>query len=335
MKNRWALICLTGASCTLHPSDCLFFGAGCEPFRPQGLVCGLAHSGDDHIGGSCHLEYDPAMSVPTSGVVSAGRTDAPCPAGYESQHIADHSSAGHGWDYCIAAGNRPRSSAHLRDIPAGAACGLSHSRGQPRVACDGEYPADGTCPPGYRFRWLPDRHYDRVDAQCNPDPTQDWDLNFNQVNVLPFCEVLPPPPGLDEDDPSYRQYGCTADNCPAYAEVDGVLCGLHARGDFFLSADDGSTLEMTPLTDIIRDWIAPCAPFQDDLARLLPDLLQAALDPPMCMGQDISSGQCPAGMILTCTSDGLTDDFESYLSGHICWCGVPGSAQQLAPDTGS
>ena len=141
--------------------DCVFLDGGCEAFQPAGLSCGLAHQLDSHRGTSCQMQYDPALQAREStqdvgfgpGDVERLR-DARCPPGTTAVSFVDPdakrslepSSIEEPWWTCIGNGNATTSSASLRDVPAGAVCGLSMPYSNEINECEGRNPEPAPLP---------------------------------------------------------------------------------------------------------------------------------------------------------------------------------------------
>ncbi len=328
--------------------DCLFFDSeACEPYIPEGLTCGLAHRGADHYGGSCRLEYDPALRFTDSGVryAEGRRADRECPEGFDGIFLGDQES-GNAWTICKAQSNRERSSADLRDIPQGAVCGLSKLNPAEKYSCEGKLPANGECPEGYRLRWVRDEFTDCLDEECNrlnqgqfdhaDDSTwcQDEGGSYPTSTMpLIFCEVMD---------------GCTEGNCPDYIDTTGLLCGLHARvfkPDFEPDVEDLTTdrVGSSDIFDFISesiydDFFEQCTEHLDELDPVMVERLLDTGDAGLlpgeitCMGKPITEG-CPEGLEVVCTAEFPWLEGNSYVDPPnftgLCWCDVPESTQLL------
>ncbi len=323
----------------INPNDCRYF-SDCAWFEPQGLSCGLAHEWDDHRGSSCKGIYDPALTFREGALpeVSDGRTaDARCPPGFVADGILDEDIDERWWT-CAAAGNASSSSADLGELPAGTVCGLSKPRTGEGVACEDARPQLGQCPEGYRFRWIVERGVLDEDEQCHSTGEPSFLFFENGIaRLITFCEVL-------ETDSTGARIGCVETgekDCPAERSYSGYLCGLHVR-DKSLS-DEGLPPLLDLTSDDIRDaaaeadrrsalaYLEECAPHWDYLSDALMESVRqsAALNlSPRCKGVDVSAGDCPQGMVLTCTADVLgTNELDWVTHSSICWCGDPAERQ--------
>lgn len=330
----------------VDPQDALFF-ADAEVYVPQGLLCGLAYEGGYgyHIGGSCMGDYDPALEyLETSEIIVAPdkSEEEDCPEGTYRERLNDHDSPrsdryGSGkWSTCSAQGNGEKTSADVRDLPAGAVCGIgvpdSLDEGYWVVECDYHKPSNLDCPDGMEPRWIPDVFTDGVDENCLPDDS--FPLQ-SQANALYFCAV--------KDD-----VGCHSGDCLAPALYEGLICGLHARGDLVnylfqspgqaadaLNLDqDGQVLSVRFDASLyeyyVTSWYEPCAPHDQAIADRL-DFLRVPVSPPTCMGKDISDGVCPEGLEMVCAPGWHGDSDAANVSyTAMCWCTSPGAYQQLA-----
>lgn len=340
----------------VDPEDAQFFADG-APYVPQGLLCGLAYSGGygQHMGGSCRGEYDPALGYEMTGsyFVAEGRLDAtPCPDGFGVVGFSDRDSPDSQyfgpafWSTCVGDGNALSSSASPRDLPAGAVCGLGAARSLDddhwAISCEGVDPSTGRCPDGYDLRWIPDAFYDGTDLggsveppTCLPDGSPA--IDSGAVAIF-FCAV--------SDD-----VGCTTADCYSPTQYEGVLCGLHARGSWPKHYLDRTERDWehpewidydSGLYDhFYHDWFEPCSASDSALAELK-DLLAEPVQPPTCMGKDISDGECPAPLELVCSPGWHgTASPENVHYTAMCWCSSPGARQRLAeedrvaPDTGA
>lgn len=330
----------------LDPDDVRFFTHG-QPYTPQGLLCGLAYDGGfgQNMGASCQDRYDPALKIITAQDrlaavdVATGETrdlEEECPPDYVNLVFGERDSPdsdvyGYGrWASCAGPSNLEVSSGDLRDVPQGAVCGLSSPTSLDTngwfQACEGVNPSEsGTCPEGYRLRWVPDFFYDGVDDECLPDGSPPVKPG---ADAILFCEV-------DAD------HGCLEGECLDSANYEGILCGLHIRGEWSEYAFGGQEERVweTPYyvpygaevyDGLISSWFEPCSAFDEALSQLLPALEAAASLKPSCMGEDISSGQCPDGWEMDCApawSSGLAKVYTG-----LCWCTPEGARQRLAEE---
>ncbi len=331
---RWSraglVVAMLGLSACdpIDSEDCRTFARPqCALYRPQGLACGLANqhgylqTRGQHVGGSCQFDWDPALELSTAALepVSARAKEEPCPPGHRPVPLPDKSNDD--WDdgimvTCLAEGNADRSSAELRDVPAGAVCGLGRTLERRLETCEGaSRPELGECPPGWTFRWVPDRVADSVGDDCltfENDGIVEIDESFGAI-PLTFCQ-LDASAGftsrqLDAGDPRIRR------------AVAGTLCGLHWR-------TVGQTL--TRPGDWDFDWVARFARTCIDEATegppphlaLIGDVLeQGYYEPPQCLGRSVwdhPEKPCPDRLALTCAVNFISELYtpESWL----CWC---------------
>lgn len=315
----------------LDKEDCMFFGGNCQPWVPQGLLCGASHAGFDHMGTYCKEDYDPGLHTPTLGVESAGRTDANCPDGYYEIELPDHSSGQLGLHTCVAIGNTANSSGEVRDLPVGVICGLTAVVGSAQVTCEGYNAAKGECPPGFRWRWVPDRYIDYVDASCNPT-SNDEDTGESEnigtpslsgANIWAFCEPELPASG--------QAGGCTTGDCPPHVQDSsyslGLICGFHSRNSAGSYQDP----------QVMLDWLTGC--MEDPTFNRyegyidIIELTQATVaQEPLCLGESVVDGTCPAGWTMMCAYDDWGEAEGQSGDPKWCWC-TPDSEPMILADT--
>ncbi|MEL6343688.1 MAG: hypothetical protein AAFV53_11195 [Myxococcota bacterium] len=302
-------------------NDCGYFGEDdCEWYTPAGTACGLAAEDDAHYGGSCALNYDPALTF-TEGALPQVAIDRKisqrCPDQFSDDGLLDEDIDGYWWS-CFAEGNAERSSAELREVPAQTVCGLSKPRTGQGARCEDRDPRIGDCPDGYDFRWVIERGSLEEDGQCQS--TREGS-GFNPVaRLITFCAVQ-------------TAAGCT-DNCPDNRKNDGWLCGLHVRdltGSFPLALEDLTVINQPDSgPETMLDYLRRCAPHQEYITSDLIDAVErnaAANARPMCRGEEIVGDTCPGELQLICTSDDQSPEDNNLIFPTLCWCDNPDSAQ--------
>lgn len=309
-----AALALGAAGCgpPLDPDDCALSPAGlCQPYRPQGTLCGLQHT--EYWGEGLHPGADCLVGQERSTLVGRSRADTLCPEGWSvGQDVPDDESEGHGWRSCLAEGNEVSSSARLADVPQGSTCGFNSvgDAASTRNLCLGLDPAVDGCPAGYSLRFGADRTYNRK-ADPESGDTADGTTDEAEAHLLYWCE-------LDE--------GCTGAGCSS----DGApVLGL-------VSVD----VKYPPHSGLVLT--AEIASQSGSLAAAYQDAVAAAADGRprhRVLGQDLEWDQCPDGLALACAPEctgtgewagqdetplcGSVATPDSWNLGGLCWCTHP------------
>lgn len=304
----------------LDPSDCAYF-TDCTRWRPQGLALGLAHqaeTAEGQTGSSTRASdgtiYDPARTALASGVVSNRSAPSPCPPDDDQALLYDHEASMAYIAECLASGNDDTVPMHPDDLPEGAVCGLSNGNGADQ-SCGSEASPGRTltCPEHWTLHWIPDYYVDRVDSACTStgDNTGElrWEFDFDF-----YCS-------FDE--------GC--DECDDDVRDAGILCGMHEMesAESFL----GGTSESVDLVELLDRLFTDCPDHPDAANR---DVLEVAAAAPItCLGETVTDGACPQGLVSTCTWDQVAVSTIDWAPGNIaptawCWCVAPDLVQGMA-----
>jgi hypothetical protein len=354
--NRWlSVLILLFTSCDVDPDDCQQYGT-CEAYRPAGLLCGLVNGPDRHWGGSCAFGWDPAAHSINRGALGSAFPDNPdpCPAGHAPAQFRDEEANG-AWHTCAALGNEIVSSTSLRDVRAGAVCGMASLHTGESVLCMDKDPGLGECPDGMTLRVIADSWWAQIDEDTQAPICMLGSIACSGIDgtaqlgghAIAFCEVR-------------ADAGCTGD-CPA---LGGELCGLHVR------RLDGVHLvpQSTPHLPNAGAYASVPAGLEFERNRLLlradsglyPRLAIPAIrraievmgtEHGQCLGEPIPDHAelsdtddppppCPGDLDLVCTSDygngggslpGAAPWDRAIHRAALCWCDEPTSQQLWEP----
>jgi hypothetical protein len=325
MRWAWLWLALGGCDWVL---ECSIEG-GCEPFVPEGTLCGLV---DDPS--RFEQDDDPSYNLYRAECTQGARCasahpgdlhspdpTAVCPRGFGPYGTRDREAPSSGeWHGCAAEGNAARSSTDLSELPQGVACGIGTSwPAQPSVLCMGADPGRAECPEGMELHYALDIAYDRPQSigdrpgTCERPPELHFITSVDTVgygHVRTWCAVT---------------HGCT--DC---RWDESFLCGLHgtqsvlahrppsAEGDRY-GESFWAHLQWQELNAELCDRL------HQDYAAWRADELGWRASEPRCRGVAVIPYGCPDGLALTCTRDWIGSERKAYdePAEALCWCARP------------
>lgn len=265
------------------PDDCrtVLDDERCEPYVPEGELCGLLHGGFSPQPGSTCRGHDQGWTpVPGAPPDPPGPVD--CPKGWRRvRNLSDNESDSVSYR-CVGIGNAESSSADLDEVPRHAACGIdSFHRGPFDSTCQGFRPARGEgCPPGFGLRFALDQY-----GPCGALPLLG--------HLIVWCEL--------ED-------GCEGPACRGRLPD---VCGLTWTG-YSPERSDAERVRDALCRDGVSDRLR---------AQIERQLEQGVPDGGSCQGFDVRSNECPPEMTRACLPDRLGCSTNSAtIPDALCWC---------------